>query len=51
MDGWDWFGLAVFIVILMLLFFASFGSTNVTDESIEDYMKRLMNGENQEGGK
>lgn len=43
MDGWDWFGLVVFIVILMLLFFAAFGGTSVTDESVEEYMKRLMN--------
>ena len=43
MDGWDWFALIVFITILMLLFFAAFGGTSVTDESVEDYMKRLMN--------
>ena len=27
----------------MLLFFAAFGGTSVTDESVEEYMKRLMN--------
>ena len=42
MTGWEWFGLFVFIVILMLLFFAAFGGTNITDESVEEYMKRLM---------
>jgi hypothetical protein len=42
MTGWEWFGLFVFITILMLLFFAAFGGTNITDESVEDYMKRLM---------
>jgi hypothetical protein len=42
MTGWEWFGLFVFITILMLLFFAAFGGTSITDESVEDYMKRLM---------
>tara|TARA_R100000406_G_scaffold93865_1_gene84687 strand:- start:174 stop:323 length:150 start_codon:yes stop_codon:yes gene_type:complete len=42
MTGWDWFGLITFIIILMLLFFAAFGGSNITDESIEEYMKRLM---------
>jgi hypothetical protein len=45
MTGWEWFGLFVFLVILMLLFFAAFGGTSVTDESVEEYMKRLMNDE------
>ena len=43
MTGWEWFGLFIFITILMLLFFAAFGGTNITDESVEEYMKRLMN--------
>ena len=47
MDGWDWFGLAFFLIILMLLFFAAFGGTNITDESVEEYMKRLMGEDNQ----
>tara|TARA_R100001126_G_C4760933_1_gene117684 strand:- start:166 stop:315 length:150 start_codon:yes stop_codon:yes gene_type:complete len=42
MTGWDWFGLITFVIILMLLFFAAFGGSNITDESIEEYMKRLM---------
>jgi len=49
MTGWDWFGLIVFITILMLLFFAAFGGSNITDQSVEDYMKRLMNED--KGGK
>ena len=43
MSGWEWFGLFVFIIILMLLFFAAFGATNISEESVEEYMKRLMN--------
>jgi len=42
MTTWEWIGLAFFLVILMLLFFAAFGGTNITDESVEEYMKRLM---------
>tara|TARA_R110001592_G_scaffold13564_4_gene61925 strand:- start:373 stop:522 length:150 start_codon:yes stop_codon:yes gene_type:complete len=42
MTGWEWFGFFIFIVVLMLLFFAAFGGTTVTDESVEEYMKRLM---------
>jgi Fe2+ transport system protein B len=43
MTGWEWFGLFVFIVILLLLFFAAFGGSNITDESVEEYMRRLVN--------
>jgi len=42
MDGWSWFGLIFFLIILMLLFFAAFGGSNITDQSVEEYMKRLM---------
>ena len=28
MTGWEWFGLFVFGIILMLLFFAAFGGTS-----------------------
>ena len=45
MTGWEWFGLFVFLIVLMLLFFVAFGGTSVTDESVEEYMKRLMNDE------
>jgi len=46
MTGWDWFGLITFLIVLMLLFFAAFGGSNITDQSVEDYMKRLMREEN-----
>lgn len=48
MDAWSWFGLITYIIVLMLLFFAAFGGSNITDESIEEYMQRLMSG-NKEG--
>ena len=47
MDGWEWFGMFFFIITLMLLFFAAFGGTNITDESVEEYMKRLMSEDKQ----
>ena len=47
MSGWEWFGMFIFLVTLMLLFFAAFGGSNVTDQSVEEYMKRLMNDEKQ----
>ena len=46
MTGWEWFGFFIFLVTLMLLFFAAFGGTSITDESVEDYMKRLMSDDN-----
>jgi hypothetical protein len=48
MNGWEWFGLIVFVIVLLLLFFAAFGGSNITDESVEDYMRRLMR--NDKGG-
>jgi hypothetical protein len=45
MTTWDWFSLIFFIGVLMLLFFAAFGGTSITDESVEEYMKRLMSDE------
>jgi len=38
----EWFGLVVFLIIVTLLFFAAFGGSNITEQSVEDYMKRLM---------
>jgi len=42
METMDWFGLLFFIIIVTLLFFAAFGGSNLTDQSVEEYMKRLM---------
>jgi hypothetical protein len=47
MTTWEWIGLIFFVGILMLLFFAAFGGTNITDESVEEYMKRLMGEDSQ----
>ena len=47
MTTWEWIGLIFFVAILMLLFFAAFGGTNIIDESVEEYMKRLMGDDSQ----
>jgi len=36
------FGWFFFVLIITLLFFAAFGGTNLTEESIEEYMETLM---------
>lgn len=38
----EWFGFIIFLVILSLLFFAAFGGSRLTDQSVEEYMARLM---------
>ena len=35
-------GMLIFMIILSLLFFAAFGGTNITEQSVEEYIKRLM---------
>jgi hypothetical protein len=42
MTTWEWLGLILFMLMVLLLFFAAFGGSNVTDESVEEYMTRLM---------
>ena len=42
METMEWIGFCFFLIIVVLLFFAAFGGSNITDESIEEYMKRLM---------
>tara|TARA_R110001632_G_scaffold152398_1_gene270101 strand:- start:264 stop:419 length:156 start_codon:yes stop_codon:yes gene_type:complete len=44
----EWFGLFIFLVIVSLLFFAAFGGSNISEQSVEEYIKRLL-GENDEG--
>ena len=44
----EWFGLFIFLVIVSLLFFAAFGGSNISEQSVEEYIKRLL-GEDNEG--
>ena len=32
----------VFMIVITLLFFAAFGQTNITEDTIEDYMENIM---------
>ena len=42
MSTWEWFGALLFGLTTILLFFAAFGGSNLTEQSVEEYMKRLM---------
>jgi len=49
MTTWEWLGLILFMLMVLLLFFAAFGGSNVTDESVEEYMTRLMQKRDKDG--
>ena len=49
MTTWEWMGLILFMLTVLLLFFAAFGGSNVTDESVEEYMTRLMQKRDKDG--
>jgi hypothetical protein len=49
MSTWEWLGLILFMLMVLLLFFAAFGGSNVTDESVEEYMTRLMQKRDKDG--
>ena len=46
----EWFGLFIFLIVVSLLFFAAFGGSNITEHSVDEYIKRLL-GDNNEGEK
>tara|TARA_R110001592_G_scaffold321475_1_gene600015 strand:- start:107 stop:262 length:156 start_codon:yes stop_codon:yes gene_type:complete len=43
----EWFGLFVFLIIVSLLFFAAFGGSNINEQSVDDYIKKLLSEDNQ----
>lgn len=49
MTGWEMFFLFLFMLVVLLLFFAAFGGSNITDESVEQYMSRLVNQRDKDG--
>ncbi len=49
MSTWEWLGLILFMLMVLLLFFAAFGGSNVTDESVEEYLAGRM-GKRDKGG-
>tara|TARA_R110000787_G_scaffold216054_2_gene325261 strand:- start:166 stop:324 length:159 start_codon:yes stop_codon:yes gene_type:complete len=48
MSSLEWFLLLVYMVVLVLLFFAAFGGSNLNEHSVEEYMGRLLNESNEE---
>jgi|TARA_R100000655_G_scaffold108486_1_gene160533 uncharacterized protein YneF (UPF0154 family) len=48
MSTTEWIGLFIFLIIVSLLFFAAFGGSNITEQSVDEYIKRLL-GDNKEG--
>ena len=49
METGEVFAWFFFLVIISLLFFAAFGSSNIDEVTIEEYMSRLMKQEQDEG--
>tara|TARA_R110002074_G_C12353607_1_gene649870 strand:- start:690 stop:926 length:237 start_codon:yes stop_codon:yes gene_type:complete len=45
----EWFGFIIFLIILSLLFFAAFGGSRLNDQSVEEYMARLIKEGNENG--
>tara|TARA_R100001443_G_scaffold43485_2_gene56543 strand:- start:281 stop:439 length:159 start_codon:yes stop_codon:yes gene_type:complete len=46
-EGFAWL---IFLIIMNLLFFAAFGSQNINEKSIEEYIDSLMADEKPNGG-
>ena len=42
METGEVFAWLIFMVIITLLFFAAFGQSNVTEDTIEEYMENIM---------
>ncbi|UVF62545.1 hypothetical protein QKV95_gp071 [Poseidoniales virus YSH_150918] len=51
MTTWEWIGLLVFLIIVMLLFFAAFGGSNIDSQNIEEYMENLFEEKNKKANK
>ena len=48
MNSWEVLMLVVYLVVLVLLFFAAFGGSNLNEHSVEEYMGRLLNETNED---
>ena len=42
METGEVFAWIVFMIVITLLFFAAFGQSNITEDTIEDYMENIM---------
>ena len=47
MDTWDILAWFVFVLVITLLFFAAFGNSKYSEDSIEEYMDNLISEERQ----
>ena len=45
-----WFAWFVFIIVISLLFFAAFGGSKYSEDSIEEYMQKLIEEERNRSG-
>jgi len=43
MDTGEVFAWLIFSIVITLLFFAAFGTSQITEETIEEYMENIMN--------
>tara|TARA_Y100001937_G_scaffold68044_1_gene93011 strand:- start:527 stop:694 length:168 start_codon:yes stop_codon:yes gene_type:complete len=46
----EWIGWIVFVFIISLLFFAAFGNSKYSEDSIEEYMEKLIEEERRRSG-
>ena len=45
MDTWDILAWIVFVLVISLLFFAAFGNSKYSEDSIDEYMDKLISEE------
>ena len=51
METMEWIGFFFFLIGVVLLFFAAFGGSNLTDQTVEEYMQRLIKEAQEEDSK
>ena len=49
METGEVFAWIVFMIVITLLFFAAFGQSNITEDTIEEYMENIMDKVRREG--
>ena len=49
METGEVFAWLIFMIVITLLFFAAFGQSNITEDTIEEYMENIMDKVRKEG--
>ena len=49
METGEVFAWIIFMIVITLLFFAAFGQSNITEDTIEEYMENIMDKVRREG--